>query len=92
MVAAPVQPAQSSVETPKEDPTNLCHEHGRKLEIVCINDRVRICSNCALFGKHRGHDIREEPDVVAEITERTELLIEMYQIVEQLRCNPIQRS
>jgi hypothetical protein len=53
---------------------------------------VRICSNCALFGKHRGHDIREEPDVVAEITERTELLIEMYQIVEQLRCNPIQRS
>ena len=30
--------------------------------------------------------------MVAEITERTELLIEMYQIVEQLRCNPIQRS
>lgn len=27
-----------------------CVEHKRKLEIICITDRMRICSTCALFG------------------------------------------
>ena len=57
---------------------SLCDEHNRKLEIVCIQDRERICHNCALFGTHKGHDIRMEPEVVQEITARTECLIEMY--------------
>ena len=68
---------------------DLCPEHGRKLEIICIQDRVRICANCALFGTHRGHDIRMEHEVVGEITYRTELLITMYQIVEDLGKNKI---
>ena len=36
----------------------LCKEHGRKIEIICIQDRTRICANCALFGAHKNHDIR----------------------------------
>ena len=55
----------------------------RKLEIICINDMERICSNCALFGKHKNHDIRMEADVLNEIQVRTECLMEMYELIEQ---------
>ena len=58
-----------------------CEEHNRKLEIICIQDRMRICSTCALFGSHKGHDVRMEHEVVGELAVRTELLIQMYQIV-----------
>jgi hypothetical protein len=63
------------------DDEDLCSEHGRKREIICIKDRSRICSNCALFGNHKGHDVRMEQEVVGEITVRTDLLIEMFQLV-----------
>lgn len=54
---------------------------------------MRICANCALFGDHKGHDVRMETEVINEITSRTELLMTMYQIVEDLGENKIdQRS
>ena len=62
----------------------MCLEHNRKLEIVCIQDRQRICSTCALFGAHKGHDVRMEQEVVEELSVRTELLIQMYQIVDEI--------
>ena len=62
----------------------MCEEHQRKLEIICIQDRMRICSTCALFGQHKGHDVRTEQEVVSELTVRTELLIQMYQIVDEI--------
>ena len=65
-------------------PEEFCMEHNRKLEIICIQDRMRICSTCALFGGHKGHDVRMEPEVVNELTIRTELLIQMYQIVDDI--------
>lgn len=62
---------------------DLCQLHKRKIEIICIDCKERICSNCALFGPHKPHDIRMEQDVLDEINIRTECLMEMYQIVEQ---------
>jgi len=50
---------------------------------------VRVCANCALFGEHKGHDVRMEAEVINEITSRTELLMTMYQIVEDLGENKI---
>ena len=55
-----------------------CEIHNRPCEFICINCKVRICSNCGLFGDHKNHDIRNESDVVNEITIRTDLLIEMF--------------
>jgi hypothetical protein len=60
----------------------LCPVHRRKIELICIDCKERICSNCALFGQHKPHDIRMEQDVLDEINTRTECLMEMYQIVE----------
>lgn len=61
----------------------LCQLHRRKIEIICIDCKERICSQCALFGVHKPHDIRMETDVLEEISMRTECLMEMFQIVEQ---------
>ena len=60
----------------------LCAVHHRKLEIICIDDQARICSNCALFGIHKNHDVRMESDVFKEIEVRTECLMEMYEMIE----------
>jgi len=62
---------------------DLCPLHKRKIEIICIDCKERICSNCALFGPHKPHDIRMEQDVLDEINIRKECLMEMFQIDEQ---------
>lgn len=66
-----------------EDTTDMCPMHQRKIEIICIDCKERICSNCALFGNHKQHDIRMEQDVLEEINIRTECLMEMYQHLAQ---------
>ena len=62
-----------------EEPAgDLCVQHKRKIEIICIDCKERICSQCALFGNHKPHDIRMEQDVLDEISIRTECLMEMF--------------
>mmetsp|Transcript_17054 Transcript_17054/g.22975 ORF Transcript_17054/g.22975 Transcript_17054/m.22975 type:complete len:87 (+) Transcript_17054:521-781(+) len=53
---------------------------------------MRICSTCALFGAHKGHDVRMEQEVVNELTVRTELLIQMYQIVDDISQNRVDQA
>ena len=60
----------------------MCPLHNKPIEIICITCKERICSNCALFGNHKGHDIRMEQEVLDEISLRTECLMEMFQIVD----------
>lgn len=62
--------------------TDKCSEHDRPLELICVDDKRRICSQCALFGKHKGHDVRMEEDVAKEINLKVEVLMEMYQAME----------
>jgi len=62
---------------------DLCMKHKRKIEIICIDCKERICSNCALFEDHRLHNIKMETEVLDEITNRSECLMEMYQMIEQ---------
>ena len=66
-----------------EDTADMCPMHQRKIEIICIDCKERICSNCALFGNHKQHDIRMEQDVLEEINIRSECLMEMYQHLAQ---------
>lgn len=62
---------------------NMCREHNRKLEVVCLEHKCRICANCALFGTHKGHDIKPEEDVLREIATRAERLIDIFQAIEK---------
>lgn len=61
---------------------DLCMKHKRKIEIICIDCKERICSNCALFDDHRLHNIKMEAEVLEEINNRSECLMEMYQMIE----------
>lgn len=52
-----------------------CKTHNRPLELVCLKDRTRVCTDCALFGKHKGHKllkfeeaIKEESTVIEKLT------------------------
>lgn len=42
-----------------------------------------ICHTCALFGDHKGHDVRERVDTMREIEVRTEVLMEMFEQMDQ---------
>ncbi|KAM3134266.1 hypothetical protein pb186bvf_013551 [Paramecium bursaria] len=60
----------------------LCSEHLEKLEIVCLTDKVRICTRCALFGLHRHHEVRSVDDVIKEITAKAESIMQIYQKIQ----------
>ena len=42
-----------------------------------------VCHTCALFGDHKGHDVREKIDTMKEIEVRTEVLMEMFEQMDQ---------
>lgn len=50
-----------------------CKRHDRILEMYCLNCDTKICSECALFDVHRGHNIHKA-DVVTTLKQQTELL------------------
>lgn len=60
----------------------ICKEHNRKFELVCLDHKMRICTNCALFGRHKNHDFRSEEEIFKEITSRAESLIDMFQAID----------
>ena len=47
--------------------TEICKEHEKKTEIICINCSQRICYQCGLFGKHRNHKIIDYSKFLSEI-------------------------
>lgn len=64
------------------DPT-MCKDHKKKLEYICMEDKIKICANCALVGSHRGHDVKLQEEVLSEIAIRAECLLDMLQIIER---------
>ncbi|KAL4487923.1 hypothetical protein ABPG72_022783 [Tetrahymena utriculariae] len=63
-----------------------CQDHFKKLDIVCVDCRIKICASCALFGKHKGHLVRSEEDVLKEISTRAEYLLQMFENIEKKQC------
>ena len=58
-------------------------KHGKVNELVCITCKKKICHNCALFGEHKGHDVKEFQEAMKEVVVRTEVLMEMFEQVDQ---------
>ena len=52
----------------------FCSIHRRRLEIFCFEKtcKTKICTNCALFGMHRGHNIKSLEDVYKYANEKSE--------------------
>ncbi|CAD8191227.1 unnamed protein product [Paramecium octaurelia] len=51
------------------DKMQQCPQHHKQLELICIDDRCRICANCALFGIHKQHNIQNADYVDKSIKE-----------------------
>lgn len=65
----------------------MCLEHQRKLEVVCIDHQIRICTKCALFGVHKNHNIKPEEDVIMELSNRAHSLLKLFKEVDQNQKN-----
>lgn len=57
----------------------ICIAHDKPKELICLTCRDMVCHTCALFGDHKGHDVREKVDTMKEIEVRTEVLMEMFE-------------
>lgn len=60
----------------------LCPEHKKRLEIVCIDHKQKICVNCALFGSHKNHEIKNEDEVIRDINFRADRILEIIKKIE----------
>lgn len=40
------------------------------MDVVCIKDQKLICSACALFGDHKGHEIKSLNEIRKDILDR----------------------
>jgi len=72
--------------------TDYCKEHNKKLEIICIDHRQKICVNCALFGNHKNHNIKSEEEVLREITIRADKILELFQGIEDSSAELFQQN
>ena len=44
----------------------MCLLHQKPLEIVCVYDLQKVCSKCAIFGEHKGHDFKSLEQIEEE--------------------------
>lgn len=72
-----------SINLTQQQNVKLCKLHpNRTLEIICLDHKIRLCTNCALFGDHKNHNIINEEDFLKEIEVKAEILIELYDLIE----------
>ena len=62
---------------------NVCKTHGEKLVMFCLQDEVKICYGCALFGEHKGHDCKIVNDLKAQGMKTRKELEERFQNFEK---------
>ncbi|CAD8143264.1 unnamed protein product [Paramecium octaurelia] len=61
----------------------LCQTHRRQLEVVCLQCQTMICTNCALFGSHKGHYIYSEEDIISLLEMKAQELTEMVERIHK---------
>jgi uncharacterized protein YoxC len=77
------QSTQNISQYPPNDSSIFCQLHAnRALELICLDDKEKICTNCALFGNHKKHNVISEEDFVKEIEVKAEILIELFELID----------
>jgi len=61
----------------------FCEDHQKAFEYVCIQDKVKVCTDCALFGAHNGHQIKPLSSFKAEIEKKAQRLEELLQTTKE---------
>jgi len=65
----------------------FCQIHKKELQYVCIQDQVKVCNECGLFGEHRSHDIKPLSDLKSEIEKKIKELQGILQSTEKYGKN-----
>lgn len=60
----------------------ICRSHNKKMDLFCIEDNERICTNCALFGDHKNHEIEEEEEILKKINAKAENILTILEKLE----------
>ena len=59
-----------------------CGEHpSRNLEMICLEEICKICTNCAIFGHHKNHNVINIDEFVKDVECKAEKLIELFENV-----------
>jgi len=37
----------------------ICESHREQKKVICLTDNTLICTNCAIFGDHKGHQVKQ---------------------------------
>lgn len=61
----------------------MCLKHGKVRGLICVTCRSHVCDTCALFGLHKGHDVRQKNELGGEIKLKMELLMENFLLLEK---------
>ena len=57
-----------------------CNEHpNRKLEMICLEEICKICTNCAIFGKHKNHNVINIDEFIKDVECKAGKLIELFE-------------
>lgn len=64
---------------------DTCLIHQKPLEIVCIRDKTKICSTCAIFGDHKGHDFKSIDEVAKDKSDRCDAILNLIDLKETLQ-------
>ena len=48
------------------------------MDIVCLEDMIKICSKCAIFGEHKGHECKDIKQIDEEWDIFREDIVNLY--------------
>ena len=58
------------------------------MDVICIDDLVKICANCAIFGDHKGHEFKSIEEVegirmaysssILNIMDKKQVLVDLF--------------
>ena len=61
-----------------------CNEHpNRKLEMICLEEICKICTNCAIFGKHKNHNVINIDEFIKDVESKAGKLIELFENINE---------
>ncbi len=61
-----------------------CSEHpNRNLEMICLEEICKICTNCAIFGQHKNHNVINIDEFVKDVECKADKLIELYENINE---------
>ena len=61
-----------------------CNEHpNRKLEMICLEEICKICTNCAIFGSHKNHNVINIDEFIKDVECKAGKLIELFENIDE---------